>query len=152
MVRNRTGRAAFCLKEGGEQRLSNGPYTVLVVEDEPWIRIALVQHLESCNFRVREAASMSEAIRVLEQPGVDLVFTDLRLLGDGDGLLLARWVTKHHPDIPVMLTSGEIGQMKGLAELCRAEGFISLAKPYAHGEVSARILELIKARPETGAR
>lgn len=126
--------------------MSNDPYTVLVVEDEPWIRLALVQHLEECNFHVLEAASVREAIAALDYGAVDLVFTDLRLLGERDGIELARWVAKNRPGVPVMLASGEIGQVKALQELCQAEGFIPFGKPFAHAMVSAQILELIEKR------
>ncbi|HXR94805.1 MAG TPA: response regulator [Rhizomicrobium sp.] len=126
--------------------VSNGRYTILVVEDEPWIRLALVHHLEECNFHVLEAASVRDAIAALEHPGVDLVFTDLRLLGERDGIELARWVARNRPGIPVMLASGEIAQVKALQELCKNEGFIPFGKPYAHAEVSAQILELIEKR------
>ncbi len=132
--------------------MSDGPYTVLVVEDEPWIRLALVHHLEELNFQVREAASFSEAVAELEHPGVDLVFTDLRLLGERDGIELARWVARNLPGISVVLTSGEMGHATGFQELCRAEGFTSFGKPYAHADVSAQILELInKKRRDAGA-
>jgi DNA-binding NtrC family response regulator len=131
--------------------LSNDPYTVLVVEDEPWIRLALVQHLEECNFHVLEAASVHEAITALESGTVDLVFTDLRLLGERDGIELARWVAKNRPGVPVMLASGEIGQVKALQELCQAEGFIPFGKPFVHAAVSTRILELIEKRKDGGA-
>lgn len=130
--------------------MSDGPYTVLVVEDEPWIRLALVHHLEELNFQVREAASFTEAVTELEHPGVDLVFTDLRLLGERDGIELARWVARNRPGIPVVLTSGEMGQAAGIQELCRTEGFTSFGKPYAHSEVSAQILELINRKREEG--
>ncbi|HEX4105451.1 MAG TPA: response regulator [Rhizomicrobium sp.] len=125
--------------------MSKSPHTVLVVEDEPWIRLALVHHLEDCDFRVLEAASVREAITALEQSDVDLVFTDLRLLGDRGGIDLARWVARNRPGVPVMLTSGEMG-VDGLAELCRSEGFVSFGKPYAHAEVSAQIRKLIEKR------
>jgi CheY-like chemotaxis protein len=116
----------------------------LVVEDEPWIRLATAHYLEGCNFHVLEASSVREAIAALERSAVDLVFTDLRLPGARDGIELARWVARNRPGVPVMLTTGE--RVIGLQELCQAEGFISFAKPYAHAEVSARILDLIKAR------
>lgn len=127
--------------------MSSDPYTVLVVEDEPWIRLALVQHLEECDFHVLEAASVREAIAALEQGAVDLVFTDLRLLGERDGIELGRWVAKHRPGVPVILASGEV---KALQELCQAEGFIPLGKPFIHAAVSAQILELIKRRKAGG--
>jgi len=124
----------------------DNPYTVLVVEDEAWIRLALVRHLEECNFQVLEAASVRDAIAILESPGADLVFTDLRLSGDRDGVELARWVAKNRPGVPVMLTSGESSRLNAVQDLCRAEGFVSFGKPYAHAEVSARIRELIEER------
>lgn len=129
----------------------DNPYTVLVVEDEPWIRLALIEHLEECGFAVLEAASAREASEVLKHRfDIDLVFTDLRLPGENDGIELARWVVANRPNIPVMLTSGELAQMKGLAELCRTEGFTPFGKPYVHTEVSARIRELIESRRQSG--
>ena len=127
--------------------MASGPYRVLVVEDEPWIRLALAQHLEECNFHVLERASVREAIAALEQETVDLVFTDLRLLGERDGIELARWVAKNRPGVPVMLASGEV---KALQEVCRAEGFTPLGKPFVHSAVSAQILELIEKRKDGG--
>ena len=135
----------------GEGVVSNDPYTILVVEDEPWIRLALVQHLEECNFHVLEAASVREAITALENRAVTLVFTDLRLLGERDGIELARWVAQNRPGVPVMLASGEIGQVKALQELCHAEGFIPFSKPFVHAAVSAQILELIEKRKSGAA-
>jgi DNA-binding NtrC family response regulator len=124
----------------------------LVVEDEPWIRLALVHHLEQSGFDVLEAGSVAEATSILERTaGIDLVFTDLRLPGEGDGIELARWMAKNRPGAPVVLTSGEIARMPGLKELCRAEGFTYLAKPYPHAQVSARILELIERRKRRDA-
>lgn len=133
-------------KGGGGGGVANDPYTVLVVEDEAWIRLALVQHLEECNFHVLEAVSMREAIAALELPGVDLVFTDLRLLGDRDGVDLAQWVARNRPGVPVMLTSGELGRLRAVQDICRSEGFVSLGKPYAHAKVSAQIRALIEKR------
>lgn len=127
--------------------MSSDPYTVLVVEDEPWIRLALVHHLELDGFDVFEAGSIAEATNILERTvKVDLVFTDLRLPGEGDEIALAHWMTKNRPGVPVVITSGEMARVRGLAELCRSEGFIFLAKPYAHAQVSAKIMELIERR------
>jgi len=112
----------------------------------------MTEHLQGCGVAVLQAASASEAVETLERvPDVDLVFTDLRLPGARDGIALARWIAKKLPGIPVMVTSGELGSVRELSELCRAEGFTSFGKPYAHAEVSARILELIEARRHRGA-
>jgi CheY-like chemotaxis protein len=132
---------------GTEWRLSERLHTVLVVEDEPWIHMALVHHLEDRGFAVLEASSVREAMTVLLEPAaVDLVFTDIRLSGEGDGIALARWVATNRPGIPVMLTSGEMGHVKGLTELCQAEGFTFLGKPYAHEEISARMRALVQKK------
>lgn len=127
--------------------MADGPYTVLVVEDEPWIRLALIDHLEECGFIVMEAASAQAAKEILTgRRDVDLVFTDLRLPAEDDGAELAHWIVDNRPGIAVVLTSGELGQMKGLAELYRAQGITSFGKPYIHAEVSTRIRELIEAK------
>ena len=121
---------------------------VLVVEDEPTIRFALAVHLEEKGFQVREAGCAAEAIAVLQEPGcgVNLVFSDVRMPGEMDGLGLSRWVFENRPNIPVILASGDIGKNAAMHDLCGAE---TIAKPYNYDVATNRIRDAItrKAPP-----
>ena len=73
---------------------------VLVVEDEPMIRLALCTHLEEKGFEIREAACAADAVTILQEPGcpVNLVFSDVRMPGEMDGLGLSKWVFENRPN------------------------------------------------------
>ena len=129
-------------------------HTILIVEDELLIRLALREHLEECGFSVLEAADAAEAMDLMERHDqIALVFTDVRMPGDMDGIDLAEWILKHWPGLPVMLTSGELGRIKANEELAKAENFSAFSKPYRYGEISAKIILAIEksargCRPE----
>jgi DNA-binding response OmpR family regulator len=65
--------------------------TVLVVDDEPAIRLLCRVNLELEGFVVLEAASVPAARALLEQGGVDVVLVDVHI-GDADGRDLVREV------------------------------------------------------------
>jgi CheY-like chemotaxis protein len=80
---------------------------VLLVEDEILLRRTTAEYLRLSGFPVIEAPNAEEAIAVFASgKRVDVVFSDVYLSTAMDGLRLARWLHRHHPDIPVMLTSG----------------------------------------------
>ena len=108
--------------------------------------LALADHLESAGFLVLEAASVAQAIALIQaEPVIDLVFSDVRLPDDEEGgLQLARWVASNRPGIAVILTSGDLSRAKGLEELCRNQGFSTFAKPYIHADVSDKIEALLR--------
>jgi len=79
--------------EGARQR-------VLVTDDDPLVRWALVARLEQLGLEVIEAGSVRET---LEREGeADLVLLDVRL-PDGDGLVTAREILSRHPERPLLL-------------------------------------------------
>lgn len=81
---------------------------VLLVEDEPLLRMVMADQLRETGFAVVEARSGDEA-RILVQSGVrpDAMISDMRMPGTLDGAALTRWVWSHIPDLPVMIVSGE---------------------------------------------
>ncbi len=119
--------------------------TVLVVEDDVLLRLAAADHLRDAGLSVAEAASGEEAQAVLDAVAIDLVFTDINM-GDGiDGIALARWVSEHHADVPVMITSGLQSMLnRAQAECPQAKAF--LLKPYDYDVVLSRIRSLIALR------
>jgi CheY-like chemotaxis protein len=63
---------------------------IVVVEDEVFIRLDLVTHLEGAGHQViGTASSATEAVQIVEQRHPDLVLMDVRLLGEGDGISAA---------------------------------------------------------------
>jgi CheY-like chemotaxis protein len=80
--------------------------TVLVVEDEALIRLAVADDLRACGFEVLEASSAPEAIELLVSGApVDIVFSDIHMPGYIDGLGLARWISARRSEVSVVLTS-----------------------------------------------
>lgn len=87
---------------------------VLVVEDEPLLRIHAVSLLNDAGCDTLEAASAEEAIRHLES-NVDIraVFTDIDLAGGMDGLRLAAVVRERWPPVELIVTSGHVHVEEG---------------------------------------
>ncbi len=126
------------------------PPTVLVVEDEVLVRLAVADYLRECGYRVFEASEVEEAKSVLAaEVGVDVVFTDVQMPGPADGFALAVWVREHYPSVHVIITSGWAGADERARALCH-EGPI-VPKPYEHSAVLRRIQELMRKARSAGA-
>jgi DNA-binding NtrC family response regulator len=114
---------------------------VLVVEDEFSLRWPASEYLRDSGYRVVEAASVAEAIMVFSSPTrVDVVFSDINLQGDLNGNALSRWLHEHHPDVPMLMTSGE----KTAAEsVSTGSKRLFIAKPYGLAEVDQLIKSVL---------
>ena len=116
----------------------SAPLAVLVVEDEPLIRLSLVADLEDAGFGVYEAAGADEALRLLSaHPEIEALFTDIDMPGSIDGLKLARLARLSHPKISILITSGYLKIAKN--ELPPETVYFS--KPYDVGHVVNHIRE-----------
>ena len=79
--------------------------TVLVVDDEPAIRMLCRINLELEGFRVLEAGSLGDARRVLENEPVAVLLVDVHL-GDGDGRDLVRELVERDGAPRIALLTG----------------------------------------------
>lgn len=85
------------------------PREVLVVEDEPLVRMVAADALADNGIMAWEAADAAEALHVLEKhPAIGLVFTDVNMPGEMDGLDLAHEVHQRRPDVSLIVTSGAV--------------------------------------------
>ena len=83
--------------------------TVLLVEDEVLIRMSVGEELREEGFLVLEAGNAQEAKAILQsQTPVDLLFTDIQMPGEMDGVALARFVRGQYPDIKVIFGSANL--------------------------------------------
>ncbi len=81
---------------------------VLVVEDETLVRMFAVDVLEDEGYEVIEASNAQQALEELKaRPDIKLVFTDINMPGDMDGVGLAREIGRTLPGVHVILTSGK---------------------------------------------
>jgi DNA-binding NtrC family response regulator len=121
--------------------------TVLLVDDEPYVRDSLAAVLRRREFQVRSASGSAEALDSGALAGVDAVVTDLRLAGE-DGLALLRELARREPELPVVVLTAH-GTVPSAVECIRAGAFDYLLKP-ADPEELMMILE--RALSESGMR
>lgn len=115
---------------------------ILVVEDETFTRMDVVEILRAAGFDMVEAANADEAIQMLERnPGIHLVFTDIDMPGSMNGLKLAAAVRDRWPPVRIIATSGHFKIQLG--DLPAGARFIS--KPYQPAQIISAIRELTSA-------
>lgn len=82
---------------------------ILVVEDEPLVRLDVTLAFVDAGFSVIEVPDADEALELLQsRNSISLVFTDIELPGRLSGLDLAHLIKERWPDIPVLVTSGRV--------------------------------------------
>jgi len=80
---------------------------LLVVEDELLVRMDLVDLAEEAGFTTLEAGSAAEAMDILEHRNdIQVLFTDIRMPGEMDGLALAHTVRERWPQTTIVICSG----------------------------------------------
>ena len=114
--------------------------TVLVVEDEPLIRMDICDQLNDLGFNVVEAANADTAIEKLNASAdIQVIFTDIDMPGSMDGLKLASAVRDRWPPVRIIITSGQRSVVA--ADMPRDSRFFS--KPYMAKAVAAAMREMI---------
>jgi CheY-like chemotaxis protein len=112
------------------------PPVVLLVEDEPLVRLLVADLLLEAECRVLEAANASEALSILTADvPVDVVLADVDMPPGIDGYQLARQIHRHWPQIGILLTSGRHWPAEG----DMPTGAIFLAKPCPNNELVAQV-------------
>jgi DNA-binding response OmpR family regulator len=115
------------------QSKSMSPMRILVVEDEPLIRLFVFDTLEDAGFHVVEAANAAEAIALMGPDclSFDAVVIDVGL-PDRNGDVLAEEIRSVRQDLPVVIASGH--DRTTLERRFAGDGQLRvLSKPY-HGD------------------
>jgi DNA-binding NarL/FixJ family response regulator len=112
----------------------------LVVEDHEAVRRALCERIQAsfAQFRLREAGSVNEALKIVETERVDLVLMDFRLPGM-DGVDGTRMVLERSPRTSVVMVSGfDDSSHRSAARKAGASAFV------AKRAISRELIPLIK--------
>jgi CheY-like chemotaxis protein len=120
--------------------------TVLVVESDVLVRLAIAGYLRDCGYRAIEASSAGEATAVLTNSEivVDIVFSAVEIGGQPDGFALAQWIRTERPGVDVILTGTVEKAADEAGDLCE-EG-PHLRKPYEPQQVVEWIKKLRNLR------
>jgi CheY-like chemotaxis protein len=82
---------------------------VLVVEDEPLIRLGIVSLIEDAGWLTADASDADAAVELLEgEPGIGVMITDVDMPGSMDGIGLAWVVQRRWPAIRIIAISGKV--------------------------------------------
>jgi PAS domain S-box-containing protein len=123
--------AAVTLPERADPAPGHGE-TILLVEDNPDVKTVATAMLEQLDYRTVAVESAAAALNVLKSGlPIDLVFTDVMLPGDIDGVALAHTIRGRYPQLPIVLTSGyakALGARHGLPILRKPYQLAALAQ------------------------
>jgi PAS domain S-box-containing protein len=118
--------------------------TILVVEDNPDVRVVAVSRLKRLGYRVIEAGTAVDAIRQLSDGLViDAVFSDVVMPGGQSGFDLARWIAANRPNLAVVLTSGFSEDVVSGPDTDHLQ---ILRKPYSQKELETELRSAISGK------
>lgn len=118
---------------------------VLVVEDDPGLRVLIARALQQNGFAVFQASSGPEMWNTLEQRPVDLILLDVMLPGK-NGIDLCREIRARR-DVPIIFVSAKVDETDRVIGLeLGADDYIP--KPFGTRELIARIRAVLRRRPQ----
>jgi len=79
---------------------------ILVVEDDPLVRVVTVEALLDAGFDVSVATTGEEALSLCAERTADVLLTDIQLPGDISGWDIAERCREHDPQLPVIYVTG----------------------------------------------
>ena len=120
-----------------------GNETILLVEDETSLRKLSRHLLEICGYKVLEAESGADAIRISDATSshIDLLLTDVVMPGMS-GRNVADELLKKRPGMRVLFMSGYTGQTVGQHGVL-AEGSLFLQKPFTRDTLATKIRQAL---------
>jgi PAS domain S-box-containing protein len=117
--------------------------TILVVEDDPDVRVVSVQFLRRLGYQVLDTDRTQEALALLsDHPEVVLLFTDIVLMGGETGVALAAQAKVLRPDLKILFASGYSEEALERNRHLGAE-HILLHKPFNRAELATKVREAL---------
>ena len=122
--------------------------TVLVVDDEPTVRMLITDILEELGFTAIEAGDSAAGLKILQSDvRIDLLVTDVGLPGGMNGRQMADAGRVSRPDLKVLFITG-YAENAAVGNGQLAPGMAVLTKPFPMETMAARIRSMIEAGKE----
>ena len=119
---------------------------ILVVDDQPTMRLMLRKFLEPDGHRVSEAKDAESALQAARNDPPDIVLLDLKMPGGSGHDVLKSLKADKSFKAPVMVLTGQTDWQS--VDSCIAEGADAyLAKPITKDQLVMKIEELLRPRP-----
>ena len=122
------------------------PPSILVIDDDPYLREALVESLSMVGYRVRSATDGSEGLALVDAELPSVVVTDIHMPGIGGAAVIAK-LRRDHPLLPIVAISGQFTSGSGLD----ADGALALGatralnKPFMGRDLLKTVAEILSA-------
>lgn len=123
---------------------------LLVVDDQPTVRMSLRDLLSLKGYEIHEASSGEEALARFEEGSYDLVLLDVRMPGI-DGPEVMRHIRKDHPRLPVIILTGHASVDSAIAAL-KLDAADYLLKPFRVEDLIATVDRVLRDHQERQRR
>lgn len=121
-------------------------FRILLVEDDDRVAELVQEMLVELGYDVTRAPNAASALDQLRlEQSFDIVFSDMVMPGEMNGLDLAREIMRQRTDLPVILTTG----YSASAAEAAAEGMRLLVKPYRIEALATELSEALGAKKST---
>jgi len=113
---------------------------ILIVEDDPFLRMVTVEFVNEAGFETLEACDADQAITILDSCSeIAVLFTDINMPGSMDDLQLAHVMSNRWPAMEILIASGHVRLRQ--ADLPPNGRF--LGKPYPAAVMIAELHSLV---------
>ena len=127
------------------ERLAGRSETVLVIDDEPTVRMLITEVLDELGYVALEAADGPSGLRILDSDAqIDLLVTDVGLPGGMDGRQVADAARLRRPDLKVLFITG-FAENAAITHGHLDPGMHVLTKPFAMDALAARMRTIIES-------
>jgi CheY-like chemotaxis protein len=132
------------IEQDGPIPESGAGETVLVIDDEPTVRMLIVEVLREAGYTALEAEDGPSGLKLLTGDGrIDLLITDVGLPGGMNGRQVADAARGYHPDLKVLFVTG-YAENAAVGNGHLGPGMEVITKPFVMAELADKIMEMIE--------
>ncbi len=117
---------------------------VLIIDDEPLMRISISDALKAEGYNIASAATGSEGVKAIKDTSYDVVITDLRL-PEVDGVQILKTCKQISPHTKVLMITA-YGSVDTAVEAMRIGAYDYITKPFSMDELILTVKRLIELR------